>query len=216
MLESVFEDEPFDRSMLFGGRPIGYDETVLTPRPWTEAQSLWARGLVHEAGPGPVLELCAGAGQIGLLAVHGLDRRLVQVDSSLTACAWARRNALAWNVDSDIRHAPMDEALDPDERFPVILADPPWVPRSRVAEFPDDPLRAIDGGDDGLDVARTCLAVIAAHLTPHGRALLQVGALDQAHRLEAVAAEHGLRAVEVQAYPPGGVLVLLCPVLAGA
>jgi release factor glutamine methyltransferase len=49
--------------------------------------------------------------------------------------------------------------------------------------FPDDPLSAIDGGTDGLDIARACLDVIAAHLAPGGAAVLQLGTAAQAETL---------------------------------
>ena len=58
------------RTMTFGDLEIAYDDRVLTPRPWTALQSEWAAELLESAPAGPVLELCAGAGQIGLLAVR--------------------------------------------------------------------------------------------------------------------------------------------------
>ena len=50
----------------------------------------------------------------------------------------------------------------------------------QTSQFPEDPLAAIDGGADGLDVARACLSVIAAHLAPGGSAVLQLGTQAQA------------------------------------
>ena len=57
------------QSVDFEGLRIEYDEHVLAPRPWTAAQSRWAAELIRVAPPGPVLEVCSGAGHIGLLAV---------------------------------------------------------------------------------------------------------------------------------------------------
>ena len=65
----------------FGGLRIEYDARVLAPRAWTAAQSRWAAELIRTAPPGPVLELCAGAGHIGLLAVTLAPRPLVCVDN---------------------------------------------------------------------------------------------------------------------------------------
>ena len=64
-----------------------------------------------------------------------------------------------------------------------MIADPPWVPRDLTWHFPEDPLSAIDGGADGLDVARACLDVIATHLAPGGSAVLQLGTAAQADTL---------------------------------
>ena len=140
-------------------------------------QSQWAQELLAAAGPGPVLELCTGSGHIGLMSLVGNDRRLVAVDANPDACRWARDNAEANGLGDrvEVRHGMLEEAVGADERFVLVVADPPWVPRADVGRFPEDPVLAIDGGDDGLDVARACLAAAAAALDPGGSLLLQLG-----------------------------------------
>ena len=69
----------------------------------------------------------------------------------------------------------MDAVLAPDERFAVVIADPPWVPRADTGRYPEDPVLAIDGGDDGLDLARRCWALADRHLLEGGSAVLQLG-----------------------------------------
>ena len=166
----------------FGSLSIAFDDRVLRPREWTAAQSQWAAELMVTAPGGPVLELCAGAGHIGLLAVAMSGRRLVCVDANPVACDYARANALAAGLADrvEVREGRLETALDADEVFPVVIADPPWVPRDQTTQFPEDPLTAIDGGPDGLDVARACLSVIAEHLAPGGSAVLQLGTQVQA------------------------------------
>lgn len=199
-------------TMTFGELQIAFDDRVLRPRAWTAEQSRWAAELIRTAPPGPVLELCCGAGQIGLLAVLGSDRTLVCVDADPVACAYAVDNAEQAGLRHvvEVRLARLDEALSPDERFPIIVADPPWVRRQEVNRFPEDPLLAIDGGTDGLDVARLCLEVIAGHLSPGGSALLQLGTVAQAEVLrgELAAYDSVLAVTEVRELQ-GGVLVRL-------
>lgn len=172
------------RSISFGPLTIAYDERVLTPRPWTVLQAEWARELLDSAPPGAVLELCSGAGQIGLLAVHGTGRRLVCVDEDPVACGYAALNAGAAGRGDlvEVRTLRLD-ALPPDEVYPVVIADPPWVRTDQVDCFPADPVRAIDGGEDGLRVARECVAAIDRHLHEDGSALLQLGSIEEARRL---------------------------------
>lgn len=191
----------------FGLLRIRFDHRVLRPRPWTTAQSEWAAELAATAPPGPVLELCAGAGQIGLLAVLGTARPLVCVDVDPVACSFARCNAEAAGlVDRvEVREGHMDEVVRDDERFALVVADPPWVRRAEVGRYPEDPLRAIDGGDDGLDLARTCVAVARRHLLPGGSALLQLGTVDQVGLLESV---DTAEVVEVRRYDRGVVVRL--------
>ncbi len=172
-------------SIPFGSLTIEFDEHVLEPRPWVLLQSEWARELLDTAPSGPALELCTGAGHIGLAALVGNQRELVAVDADPAACAWARRNAennsLAGRVE--VRHSRLEDAVRPDESFVVVIADPPWVPRAEVGRFPEDPVLAIDGGADGLDVARACLDTAASVLIPRGSLLLQLGTEAQAEAL---------------------------------
>jgi release factor glutamine methyltransferase len=174
---------------------IAWHEGVLEPRPWTAAQSRWAAALAADLPAGPLLELCSGAGHIGLLAAHLSQRPVVCVDVSPAACALSRLNAEAAGVTVDVREGPMDAVLAADERFGLVIADPPWVTTQEVSAHPADPVLAIDGGDDGLAVARLCLAVAEAHLGPDGFLLLQLGDEAQA---AALAAETVLSLEEVR------------------
>lgn len=168
-------------------------------------QSAWAIELSPELPPGPVLELCAGVGHIGLVVAQVTRRALVQVDADPHACELAVENAAAAHVKTDVRAREIEDAVGPEERFVIVLADPPYVPSAEVDRFPDDPPAAIDGGPDGLDVVRRCLAVAAAHLAPGGVVLLQLLDEGQASRLD----DAGLRVVDVRSGERGCV-VMLC------
>lgn len=189
---------PVPRTVGFGPLTIAYDDRLLVPRPWTVQQSEWAAELIAAAPPGPVLELCSGAGHIGLLAITLAPRPLVCVDVSAPACAYARANARAAGLDElvEVREGHLDAALAAEERFAVVIADPPWVRSAEIGRFPADPPLAIDGGADGLDLARSCLDVAAEHLLPDGDVILQVGNREQVELL--AAAGEGLRLVEVR------------------
>jgi release factor glutamine methyltransferase len=197
--------------MDFGGLQIAFDDRVLRPRAWTTAQSRWAAALLPHLPPGDVLELCSGAGQIGLLAVAESQRRLVCVDVNPVAAAYTLRNAESAGLAARVsmREGLIGAVLDPDERYPMVIADPPWVPRADTGRFPEDPLLAIDGGDDGMSVVSECLTAIERHLAPAGVALLQLGTPAQvgavASRLEGTELVPG----EVREYGERGVLLRL-------
>jgi methylase of polypeptide subunit release factors len=184
------------RTTRFGPLDVAYDGEVLAPRPWTIAQAEWAIELSSRIGPGPVLELCAGVGHIGQVVAHATGRPLVQIDDSERACALAARNAAAAGLDPLIRAIDLDD-IPAGVMFPIVLAAPPYVPSAEGDRYPDDPPRAIDGGDDGLDVARRCMAVAVRHLTPGGHLLIQLRDEDQAHAHAGLRLA-GLRAVEGQ------------------
>ncbi len=198
----------------FGSLRIQFDDRVLRPRRWTTAQSAWASALLRDASPGPVLELCSGVGHIGLLAMVGQSRPLVMVDSSQVACDHAAANADRAGLTSpvDIRCGRMDDVIADEERFGLIIADPPWVPSENTGEHRDDPVHAIDGGADGLDLVRTCLEIIGTHLAAGGPAILQLGNLHQVAAVSDHLADHpdlGLRLAEHRTYEGRGALVLL-------
>lgn len=195
----------------FGHLDIDFDDRVLTPRTWTVRQSEWAARLSAEQPEGPMLELCSGAGQIGLLAAALTGRRLVCVDADPAACAFTRANAERAGLSDlvEVRQGSMEHALDPDERYGLVIADPPWVPSAEVGRYPEDPLTAIDGGADGMRVAELCVITTARHLAPGGSAVLQLGTPAQADRLLELVGDGDLRVEEVRDSPGEGVLVHL-------
>lgn len=180
-------------SRQFGGLSVGGDDDLLIPRSWTSLQSRWAAELCRTAPPGPVLELCCGAGHIGQAALlelppESLDRRLVQVDVFEPACRRSRSNAraneLAHRVDvlcCDVADWPLRAA----GRFAVVIADPPYVRTQDCGLHPEDPMRAIDGGDDGMAVLRSLRGPMLDAVHPDGHVLVQTAGAEQAQHLAA-------------------------------
>jgi methylase of polypeptide subunit release factors len=194
----------------FHGLSVAFDSRVLRPRPWTAKQSQWAAQLLTNLPDGPVLELCSGAGQIGLAAVADSQRRLVCVDADPVAASYARENARAAGMDHrvEIRQGLLSEALSTDEAFALVIADPPWVRRAHTGRYPADPLLAIDGGHDGLDVARECIEVAAGHLLAGGAMLLQLGDAGQVRALTSQIDGASMRLAATRAFE-GGIVARL-------
>ena len=186
------------RTACFGPLRIDYSDEVLAPREWTLRQSEWAAALAATAPAGPILELCAGAGHIGLAAAVLGDRDLVQVEADPVAASFAALSAARAGRDgrTEIRVERLQSAIRPGERFPIVIADPPYLPSADVSRWPKDPVTAIDGGPDGLALIRDCLTVAASCLTRGGQLLLQVRGSEQADQLDLPA---GLRRRELRA-----------------
>jgi release factor glutamine methyltransferase len=195
------------RTCRFGPLEIDYDARVLEPRRWTLMQSEWAAELASSLPDGPILELCAGAGHIGLAAAVLADRDLVQVEADPVAGGYAAANArtAGWASRTELRVARLQDALRPHERFVLIVADPPYLPSHEVSRWPNDPVTAIDGGPDGMQLVDACLAAAAAHLAPGGVLLLQVAGAAQAERL----APTGLEVVETRSHDAERAVVAL-------
>ena len=102
------------------------------------------------------------------------------------------------------------EALARDEHFPLVIADPPYLPSAEVQRWPDDPVLAVDGGVDGLDVVRTCLQVAADHTTSGASLLLQVAGDRQVDAMaELVADDARFTFTDTRRHDPDRAVVLL-------
>jgi release factor glutamine methyltransferase len=198
----------------FGPLRVTFDDRVLRPRLWTLAQSQWAAELAPGLPAGAILELCCGAGHIGQAAAVLTARDLVEVDLDPHACSLAEANAVvnAHQLDVEVRCGDFATVVGPTERYPLVLADPPYLPSGDVTAWPDDPRLAIDGGEDGLDLPRRCLAAAARHVLPAGAVLLQVRGTAQLDALAPDVAGAGLRVVEVRSHDEHRAVARLDPV----
>ena len=107
----------------------------------------------------------------------------------------------------EVRTQGVEDAARDARRYVLVIADPPWVPSAETGRFPEDPLRAIDGGADGTDLALACARTAAAVLEPGGLLLLQLGTGAQ---VDAVVTAVAPTLLEVERRTcEGGVLVLL-------
>lgn len=182
------------------------------PERWTAEASHLAAAVAPECPAGPILELCDGVGQIGLLTASLTGRDLVQVARDPVAAEWARRNAGAASVASDVRTGSVADALEDDERFPLAIVDP--VPKKGDAALLEDPVHV---GPDAIPVVSPRLDAALRHLTPAGWCLLAVSTRDEARKVGRIVVDSsettGVHRVvdEVRDCVPGGLLVLVGP-----
>src|SRR3546814_16046424 len=117
----------------FGDLAIAHDERVLTPRPWTTAQSAWITELSLVVPDGPILALCTGAGHIGLLAIAHCGRHGVLFALYPVACDFALANAepAGLSARAGLRRRPVPAVPDPGALFPLLVSDPPRAPTRR-------------------------------------------------------------------------------------
>ncbi len=177
-----------------------------------------------------ILDLGTGSGILAVILALELPTAVVTaVDVSPAAAAVAERNAAAHGVAARVRVVVSDwtAALGPDERFDLVVGNPPYVPSADIAglapEVRREPVVALDGGADGLDAYRRIAAGAARVLVRGGALVCEVGA-GQAAAVAAVFADAGFdvteRAVDlagiervVAATLPG---VALAPRIAGS
>jgi release factor glutamine methyltransferase len=181
----------------FCGLRIAVDPGVFVPRRRTEV-------LVREAAsrtrPGAVVvDLCCGTGALGVALASAVGRvELHAADLDAAAVACARRNVVraGGRVHAGDLFAALPRTLR--GRVDVLLANVPYVPTDVIASMPreareHEPRGALDGGADGLDVARRLIREAPAWLSAEGSLLFETGAGQVDAAVELVAAG-GLRA----------------------
>lgn len=176
---------------------LAVDRRALIPRPETEvlvgrvlewAGTATARGDDAPEASRPAdldaLDVGTGTGAIALsLAVEGPFRRIVATDVDAGALELARENRerCAPGAPVDFRRGSQYASLDREERFHVVVSNPPYVAAGeRDGLAPEirewEPERALFAGPSGLDVLRPLVEGAPAHLHPGGLLALEVGA----------------------------------------
>lgn len=128
-----------------------------------------------------VLDLCTGSACLAIVAALRFPEAEVDaVELSPDALAVARMNvddyALAGRLS--LFEGDLYQPLG-DRTYDLILTNPPYVDAPAMAALPaeyrHEPVGALAGGIDGLDLVRTILAQAARHLAPDGRLVMEVG-----------------------------------------
>ncbi|WP_432055663.1 putative protein N(5)-glutamine methyltransferase [Streptomyces sp. bgisy022] len=161
----------------FRGRRIGVVPGVFVPRRRTEF--LVAQALAQAPDASVVVDLCCGSGAVGAaLAAELGEVELHAADLDPAAVRCARRNLAG--TGGQVHTGDLFEALPPRlrGRVDVLAANVPYVPTGEIGLLPPEardhePLMALDGGADGLDVLRRVAAGAPDWLAPGGCLLVE-------------------------------------------
>jgi release factor glutamine methyltransferase len=170
----------------FWGLPLRLNAETLVPRPETETVVEAALAALDRDGARSralrVADLGTGSGALMLAFISELPAGIgIGTDLSAAALACARDNAATLGFAARTAFVACDYGAALAGRFDLVVANPPYVARNEVAalapEVRDfDPLRALDGGIDGLDAYRAIVADARRLLTPGGTLVLELGA----------------------------------------
>lgn len=186
----------------FYGRPFAVTPEVLIPRPETELLVELAIARLHgdrENAAPAVLDLGAGSGCVAVtLALELPTAAVTAADLSPAALLLARRNAD--RLKASVRFVESDwYALFDDERFDLIVANPPYVaagdPHLGIGDLRFEPPLALAGGPDGLAAIRRIVAGAPGHLSSGGHLLIEHG-YDQAAAVAALLQTAGFVEIE--------------------
>jgi len=172
----------------FRGLRLVVEPGVFVPRRRTGFLAYLAEGFLTAGDV--VVDLCCGAGAIGASLLDSMRRRqdggeielhAADIDEAAVRCA--RKNlATAIEAGSAFVHqgdldAPLPLRLT--GKVSVLTANVPYVPSAEIPLLPPEardyePVAALDGGTDGLDVLRSVAQAAPRWLRPHGRVLIEI------------------------------------------
>ncbi|MFI7128159.1 putative protein N(5)-glutamine methyltransferase [Nonomuraea sp. NPDC050153] len=198
----------------FCGLRVVVEPGVFVPRPRTEFLIGQAAALARRLpGPPVILDLCCGSGAAGAAlaaalstglatglatGLEGAELHAVDLDPAAVRCA--RRNLAAaplrpgGTLRSRVYQGDLYDPLPASllGRVDIVIASPPYVPSGSIVLLPPEarlhePLMALDGGGDGLDVVRRVIAGAPRWLAPGGHLLVETSERQAGATAEAVA-----------------------------
>ncbi|MZE78386.1 putative protein N(5)-glutamine methyltransferase, partial [Streptomyces sp. SID5475] len=113
------------------------------------------------------------AEELGRVELHAAD-----IDPAAVRCARRNLAAAGGRVHEGDLYEPLPARLR--GRVDILVANAPYVPTGAIALLPPEardhePLIALDGGADGLEIQRRVAAGAACWLAPGGRLLIETG-----------------------------------------
>jgi len=178
-------------SAWFAGLEFEVNEHVLVPRsplgelildqyrPWVEPDEVTC-----------MLDMCTGSGCIAVAsAFHLPQARIDAVDISREALAVAGSNVKRHGLEQRVTLIESDLFQSvPGRQYPLIVANPPYVPAGSMARLPREyraePGLGLASGEDGLDAALSILLDAPRFLGEDGVLICEVGESEE--RLAAV------------------------------
>ncbi|MFZ9919799.1 MAG: peptide chain release factor N(5)-glutamine methyltransferase [Terrimicrobiaceae bacterium] len=179
----------------FLGHEFLCDPRGLIPRPETEELV----GLVLKLAPEAVsfLDVGTGSGVIALsLAMARSEANVTACDISKAALALTAENRARLGLEARVDLIESDLLSAVDGSFDVIVANLPYIPSPEIPtlsrEVRHDPVSALDGGPNGLQLIERLADQLPSRLVAGGVLALEIG-YDQAERVIAILAARGFQ-----------------------
>ena len=156
---------------------------ILIPRPETEILVEAVLQEIKENPAAKVLEIGTGSGAVAIALTKENPRaEVLATDKDFAALAVARENAREANIEHSVQFLAADlfDTVRLGRHFDVICSNPPYVPTNIIPTLDPDvrdfePMRALDGGPDGLGVIRRLAAHAGNLLHRPGALMLEFG-----------------------------------------
>ncbi|MEI6305922.1 MAG: peptide chain release factor N(5)-glutamine methyltransferase [Deltaproteobacteria bacterium] len=165
-------------SQEFCGLEFEVTPDVLIPRHDTE--TLVNEAVARRPGTLHLLDIGTGSGCIAIAMAKRLPGATVTaIELSEAALAVARRNAAINGAKVEFLAGSLLEPVA-GRRFDLILSNPPYIPADDIAQLEPEvrdyePLGALVGGQDGMDLYRAMIPQAPSFLNTGGMLLVEIG-----------------------------------------
>lgn len=155
------------------------NESVLIPRQDTEILVEEVIELAKGREGVKILDLCTGSGVIGIsIAKYLPNAKVTLTDISKEALQVAKINAEKNKVEVAMIESDLFERISKDG-FDIIVSNPPYIEtdviRTLDKQVQKEPILALDGGKDGLEIYRRIVKQAYEYIHQDGYLCLEIG-----------------------------------------
>lgn len=166
----------------FYGLNISVSNGVFIPRPESELLVdlvLERVARIHRGTSLNIAEIGTGSGAIAVaLAVHIPQAVIYATDTSQLALNMAKLNSENHNVQERVMLLEGDLLSPVYAEIDIVVSNPPYVSSGALAtlakEVRSEPVGALDGGEDGMDVIRRLIPQAIAKLRRSGDIIIEI------------------------------------------
>ncbi len=180
----------------FMGYKFYVDENCLIPRQDTE---ILVEEVLKRKTEGKLCDMCSGSGCVGIsLGKLGKYTSVTFCDISSGALSVTGKNACDNGIEAEFIIGDLWENVN--SKFDIIVSNPPYIPSEVIdtlmPEVKDnEPMLALDGGADGLDIYKRLIGQGRDYLEEGGLMALEIG-YDQSESVSAIMRDSGFKDVE--------------------
>ena len=164
----------------FWSKDFEVSKDALIPRPETE---LMVEKLteIYKNKNINILDIGTGSGCILISLLSELkNSKGLGIDISKKAISLAKQNAHKFEIKNDIKFLNISLEYYMPQKFDLIVSNPPYIKSGDLKSLEDDvkkfePIIALDGGNDGLDVIKKVIYKAGDILKTNGLLALEIG-----------------------------------------
>lgn len=156
------------------------DENVLIPRADTEIVVGEAINIINDYKLQNVLDMCTGSGAIAIsIAKYTSANNIVASDISKKSLKVASKNAIKNEVQNRVQFINSNMFKEINNKYDLIISNPPYIRNQDIEKLDEnvknEPLIALDGGEDGLSFYKIIEKEAYKHLNENGYLVLEIG-----------------------------------------